>query len=602
MPGSAVIGNLAVNLSLETAAFTAGATAAQSSMRVLTSEAQNMSGGLRSFGLSANNARVVGLEMAHVTRALGEQLAMGVSPARAFASEIGRISTAVQYAGGVGGLARAIGGLIAPFAAAAAGAGFLATAFLGIKQAADGSDLKGYIDTLGLTEQQIEKLKNTTVTWGDVTTATFQVMAEKAGTSSSAISGFFSTAFHSIGEFGKFSVAIILAAFGAMVKGAADIIQNLPAVVGGGIAAAANLGIAALEKLVNFGIAGLNKLGSTINSVLGTSIGQVAEVSLGRVQDNFSGTMKAIGADVSGTFHDIFNRTEATFNQISARAVQLRKNDLATQAAALRSSDAAGKAAKGHAERAKAVKEETNALDKLLKNLDALLGKEKKLDAELLNPKPLAEIKLPEIPQMADKIRSPWQEWADSIPQTAAEITAAFQGIATRGLDGISAAIGDVITGARSLKDAFGDVARSIISNLIEMAAKMLIFRALSGIFGGLSFDSAGFSNVVASNSADLGVAMPGMASGGRGTFGGFSGVDKNVLSLNGAPMLRVSKGEHFSVEPANQNAPSRVVLELRNDMLEAQIAQGAGVQIIRASPFLRTDAMRSIGERGRRR
>lgn len=602
MAGSAAIGNLAVNLSLETAQFTDGATKAQAQMRALSGSAERMAGGFRSFSLSGNNARIVGLELTHVTRALGEQLAMGVSPARAFASEIGRISTAVQYAGGIGGLGRAIAGLVAPFAGAAAGAGILAAAFLGIKQAADSNDLKAYIGTLGLTDEQIGKLKNTTVTWGDVTKATFQVMAEKAGISSGAISGFFSSAFHSIGEFGKFSVAILLAAFGAMVQGAHDIIVKLPAIVGGGIAAAVNLGIAALEKLVNLGIVGLNKLSSTINGVLGTSFGQVAEVSLGRVQSSFSDTMGAIGANVSGTFHRIFNTTEATFNQISDRAVKLRKDDLAAQAAALKSADAAGRAAKGHEARAKAIKKEADEADRLRKNLEKLLNSERDVDSEITNQKPLSKIDVKDIPERAEKVKSAWQEWADSVPQQAADIADAFAGIATRGLDGISAAIGDVISGARSLKDAFGEVAKSIIANLIQMAAKMLIFRALSSVFGGMSFDSSGFSNIVASNSASLGVAMPGMASGGSGTFGGFPGMDRNVLSLNGSPIARVSKGEQFSVSPANQNSSSARVTIVPTPYFDAHVDGRANVQIANAYPAFRAGAVQAVSERGRRR
>lgn len=601
MAGSAAIGNLAVNLSLETAQFTDGATKAQAQMRALSGSAERMAGGFRSFSLSGNNARIVGLELAHVTRALGEQLAMGVSPARAFASEIGRISTAVQYAGGIGGLGRAIVGLIAPFSAVAVGAGLLAAAFLGVKQTADATDLKPYIASLGLTEEQIGKLKNTTVTWGDVTKATFQVMAEKAGISSGAISGFFSSAFHSIGEFGKFSVAILLAAFGAMVQGAHDIIVKLPAIVVGGIAAAVNLGIAALEKLVNLGIVGLNKLSSTINGVLGTNFGQVAEVSLGRVQSSFSDTMGAIGANVSGTFHRIFNSTEATFNQISERAVKLRKDDLAAQAAALKSADAAGRAAKGHEARAKAIKKEADETDRLRKNLEKLLDSERDIDPEITNQKPLGNIDVKDIPDRAEKVKSAWQEWADSVPQQAADIADAFAGIATRGLDGISAAIGDVVTGARSLKDAFGEVAKSIIANIIQMAAKMLIFRALSSAFGLGGFDAGSFNNTVSENSSSLGVQMPGFASGGGGVFGGFPGVDRNVLSLNGAPIARVSQGEAFNVGSA-ANSNGRVEIVLRDEMLNARIADGANVQIVRAAPLIRANTIQAVGDRGRRR
>jgi hypothetical protein len=64
----------------------------------------------RLAGASAANARIVSLEMFHVTKSLTEQLAMGVNPARAFASEIGRIGTAVQYSGG------SVSGLIRQFA------------------------------------------------------------------------------------------------------------------------------------------------------------------------------------------------------------------------------------------------------------------------------------------------------------------------------------------------------------------------------------------------------------------------------------------------------------------------------------------------------
>jgi hypothetical protein len=53
-----------------------------------------------------------------------------------------------------------------------------------------------------------------------------------------------------------------------------------------------------------------------------------------------------------------------------------------------------------------------------------------------------------------------------------------------------------------------------------------------------------------------------GMASGGSGVFGGRSGVDRNLLSLNGSPIARVSRGEHFAVSPANDRAPRNVTIQ----------------------------------------
>jgi hypothetical protein len=80
---------------------------------------------------------------------------------------------------------------------------------------------------------------------------------------------------------------------------------------------------------------------------------------------------------------------------------------------------------------------------------------------------------------------NPLEAWGKAIPQTATEITEAFQKIEVEGIDGLSSAIADVISGTRSLKDAFGSLAKSIISDIIQMTVKMLIFRALSSVFGG---------------------------------------------------------------------------------------------------------------------
>jgi hypothetical protein len=226
-------------------------------------------------------------------RAVADQSAKlaGVQQTLATVNTEAAATAAAAAAASVTGLG-AVGTAIAVILPLAVLAGL---AFLGIKQSVDAIDpsAQKLIGTLGLTDEQIKKLKDTSVTWGDVFGATLDVMLQKAGISSKGIKEFFASAFHSIGEFGKFSIAVILAAFGAMVKGAADLVMNLPAVVGGGIAAAANLGIAALEKLVNLGIVALNKLAGVINSVLGTHFGQVAQISLGRNPRRCAGYRRA---------------------------------------------------------------------------------------------------------------------------------------------------------------------------------------------------------------------------------------------------------------------------------------------------------------------
>jgi hypothetical protein len=182
--------------------------------------------------------------------------------------------------------------------------------------------------------------------------------------------------------------------------------------------------------------------------------------------------------------------------------------------------------------------------------------------------------------------------------QAALNVSEAFRNLEVEALGRFGDAIADVITGARSMKDAFSDLARSIISDLIRMTVKMLIFRAVSAIIGGPSAN-IGASLGSMEGAGAFSAALPGLASG--GTIGGFGGVDNNLLSVNGSPIARVSRGEQFSISPANDRAPQRVIVELRDDMLDARIADGADVQIVRRYPAMKADTMRSIGERQRR-
>jgi tape measure domain-containing protein len=78
--------------------------------------------------------------------------------------------------------------------------------------------------------------------------------------------------------------------------------------------------------------------------------------------------------------------------------------------------------------------------------------------------------------------RNPLEAWAASVPQTAAQITEALQGIEANALDGIADAISGIISGTQSMADAFRDMAQSIIADIIKMTVKMLIFQAISGL------------------------------------------------------------------------------------------------------------------------
>jgi lambda family phage tail tape measure protein len=113
--------------------------------------------------------------------------------------------------------------------------------------------------------------------------------------------------------------------------------------------------------------------------------------------------------------------------------------------------------------------------------------------------------------------KNPMEEWAASIPQTSQEIIEALQKIEADGLDHLADALTNVITGTESLRDAFHQLAASILADLIKMTIKMFLFRALSSVFGGLGGGA-------------------GAASDGIGGYGNYaSGVLSGSVPANGA-------------------------------------------------------------------
>ena len=127
-----------------------------------------------------------------------------------------------------------------------------------------------------------------------------------------------------------------------------------------------------------------------------------------------------------------------------------------------------------------------------------------------------------------------------------------------KGLDGLSNAIFSVISGTESLGKAFGNLAKSIIGDIVQMTIKMLIFRAMSGLFkgvfggggGDLGLASVGVSDPFGGGNILPPVPLPQFAGGGSFSVLGNRGQDNNMLSINGLPIARISRGEQVMVSP----------------------------------------------------
>jgi hypothetical protein len=83
------------------------------------------------------------------------------------------------------------------------------------------------------------------------------------------------------------------------------------------------------------------------------------------------------------------------------------------------------------------------------------------------------------------------------------------------------------------------------------------VLQQVGGLFGGKGVPATDFGR-------NPSTGPIGMARGGSFAVGGFGGTDRNLLSLNGVPVARVSRGEMIAVSPANNNGRGQMYFDLR--------------------------------------
>lgn len=83
---------------------------------------------------------------------------------------------------------------------------------------------------------------------------------------------------------------------------------------------------------------------------------------------------------------------------------------------------------------------------------------------------------------MASPMQKLMNDWSN-LAEKAAEATASITGGIA---DSISGALADFATGTKTAEQAFSDMARSIVADIIQMISRMLIMKAISAAFGGV--------------------------------------------------------------------------------------------------------------------
>jgi hypothetical protein len=286
------------------------------------------------YARAARNANFVNANIIAQMQDIGVSLAGGQNPLLVLiqqGSQLSYIASTLQ--GGWTALLGIVGRMLLGFAPLIVVLGLLAGAFESVKSAAEDMDPAGqkFIATLGLTHKEIERLKDTSVTWGDTFGGVMDTIADRLGTTTANMKKWFSDAFASIVDFCKFSVALIYGFFYAGVKTIIADWSLLPAAIGGAAIGAANLALKAITGLINSGSDLINEFIHYVNEKLGTNIGDLGHVAAAQFANPWSEQAKKVGDDWVKNLHEGMDQAYRLAEDSAAAADKRRQARLRAQ-------------------------------------------------------------------------------------------------------------------------------------------------------------------------------------------------------------------------------------------------------------------------------
>ncbi|MDR7102996.1 hypothetical protein [Croceicoccus sp. BE223] len=272
-----------------------------------TSNTINTTSGKTAFGL-----RNLGFQV----QDLGVQFAMAAQsgdPLRgvmmALVQQGPQIKDAMEQAElSVGGLVQRLGAGAARFGVFAVGA---AAGAYQMKQFTDSlNDSAGtdaFIRSLGLTADEIKELENTTVTFGDVALGTWDVVSggiwDVIGPAVTAARGWFDEWFTHMNAEGAKLINNVVGFFVGGFNAIGATWSRLPGAIGDIATNAANATIAAINKMVQMAVNGINALINAANTLPGVDIATLTAPQIGMIENTFAGAGKG-AADAFTTAFD----------------------------------------------------------------------------------------------------------------------------------------------------------------------------------------------------------------------------------------------------------------------------------------------------------
>ncbi len=202
--------------------------------------------------------------------------------------------------------------------------------------------------------------------------------------------------------------------------------------------------------------------------------------------------------------------------------------------------------------------------------------------------------------------RTDGERYRDNLPRTAEQLRESIEAIKVNGLEALNDELLDTILNAQSLGDAFHDISKQIIADLLKIAIQRSVIGPLADAFLGKAVGSSGGAAAIFGALKATVTRPPGRASGGPVTRGmpymvGEVGEELFVPDVSGRIIpnsaLRASSIGAVTGASATggMNGTATIRLELSGD-LDARIdgrAAGVAIQVVRtAAPEIRQAAM----------
>lgn len=140
------------------------------------------------------------------------------------------------------------------------------------------------------------------------------------------------------------------------------------------------------------------------------------------------------------------------------------------------------------------------------------------------------------------------------------------------------------------IAETFEQMAQRVMGSLrglVDGIRKGDFFSIFEGVLGIVS--TLGGAGVFGSKFQSRMQSLPGFATGGAMRLGGIAGMDRNILSLNGSPIAKVSAGETMEISPGGKSGAAVVnnYYTLPSEEFWARVDGRAGEQIGRAAPAI---------------